>query len=284
MPVAASGNLFTLRLRIGVFPVNKVYFCPHNYTGMKVVIIEDEQLLADELEELLREVDLGIEVVAKLDSIATSVEWLRANTCDLIFLDIHLNDGLSFSIFDQVSITIPVVFTTAFDSYSIKAFELNSISYLLKPIEIEPLSRAITKYRSLQPVLSPISQLMEYLHLGDSQGKSYKKRFILAMGVVQKPVEAGDIAFFMADNKHLFAFTRDGKKYFYDSTLAKLAEELNPKQFFRINRKYYVNINSVRELLPYSKSRIKVRLTPETEDDVIISYARANDFKLWLSE
>jgi two-component system, LytTR family, response regulator LytT len=249
---------------------------------MRVAIIEDEHLLADELEDMLHELNPSVEVVAKLGSVASSIEWLGRHTCDLIFLDVHLSDGLSFAIFDKVSVSIPIIFTTAFDSYSLKAFELNSISYLLKPIELDKLEGALSKYRSLQP---PIEQLMEFLRSGEASGRgSYKRRFILSMGAVQRPVEAEEVAFFMADNKHLFAFTRDGRKYFYDSTLARLVEELDPKQFFRINRKYYVNISSVRELLPYSKSRIKVKLAPETEDDVIISYARANDFKRWLSE
>lgn len=251
---------------------------------MKVVIVEDEPLLADELEDMLCEADPAIAVLAKLDSVASSVEWLRNNSCDLIFLDVQLSDGLSFAIFEELDITTPVIFTTAFDSYSLKAFDLNSISYLLKPIEMDRLEAALAKFKSLKSSSSSIDSLLDYIRMGSAPATSYKKRFILTMGAIQRPVDVEDIAYFMADNKHLFAFTRDGKKYFYDSTLARLAEELNPKMFFRINRSYYANINSVRELLPYSKSRIKVRLIPETEEDVIISYARANDFKKWLSE
>lgn len=251
---------------------------------MRVLIVEDERLLADELEDMLHEVDTGIEVVAKLDSVAASVEWLGHNSCDLIFLDVQLSDGLSFAIFDEVTVSTPIVFTTAFDSYSLKAFELNSVSYLLKPIEFDKLEKAILKYRSVKAPAVPVELLMEYLRKKEPSERSYKRRFILTMGAIQRPVEADAIAYFMADNKHLFAYTTDGKKYFYDSTLARLEEELDPKQFFRINRKYYTHINSVRELLPYSKSRIKVRLKPETEEDVIISHAKANDFKQWLSE
>ena len=251
---------------------------------MRIVIIEDEPLLADELEDMLLELDSSFQIAARLESITDSVSWLTSNSCDLIFLDVHLCDGLSFSIFDRISITTPIIFTTAFDSYAIKAFELNSIAYLLKPIEKDLLQKAIEKFHMLNHPDDSLQKLINHIKGSQNLASSYPKRFILTVGVTQKPVSADSIAYFMADNKHLFAYTRDGKKYLYDSTLAKLEMELDPSKFFRLNRRYYANIDSIIELIPYSKSRIKVKLKPETEEDVIISYARVNEFKQWLSK
>lgn len=250
---------------------------------MNVVIVEDEYLLAEELSDLLFEIDPTINVLATLDCISESVRWLSENTCDLIFLDVNLSDGLSFSIFEQVNVSTPIIFTTAFDSYAIKAFEVNSVDYLLKPIEKERLEKAIQKYRQMAPQTPNLSELYDMI-TSRYKALNHKKRFILTLGAIQKPVESSQVAYFMSDNKHLFAITNDSKRYFYDSTLAKLEEELDPKEFFRLSRKYYANINSVKELVSYSKSRIKVKLCPETEDDVIISHARANEFKKWLND
>lgn len=250
---------------------------------MNIVIIEDEYLLAEELEEKILSIDSSIKVIAKLDSVSQSVEWLKNNTCDLIFLDVHLSDGLSFSIFDSVDVNIPIIFTTAYNQYSIKAFDLNSIAYLLKPVDEEKLKKALDKFKNLKTdYKNNINDLIAYLNREETSGHNYKKRFMLSMGKVQKPVAVEDIAYFMADDKYLFAFTSKGEKYFCDSTLARLESELDPDNFFRVNRKFYVSINSVNELIPYSKSRIKIKLIPETEEEVIISSAKAKEFKEWL--
>lgn len=250
---------------------------------MNVIIIEDEYLLADELEEKLNAVGRGIKVLAKLESIAQSIDWLSVNTCDLIFLDVHLSDGLSFSIFDSIDINIPIIFTTAYNQYAIKAFDLNSIAYLLKPIDEKALLKALDKYEALKSEhRDNIDKLLSYIGNKRAEEKKYRERFVLTMGKVQKPVSADEIAYFMADDKYLFAFTFSGEKFFCDSTLTRLEEELNPKDFFRVNRSYFVNIKSVNELIPYSKSRTKVRLKPETEDDVITSSAKTKEFKEWL--
>lgn len=251
---------------------------------MNVVIVEDEYLLAEELADLLHEIDPSINILAMLSSISESTAWFSNYQCDLIFLDVNLSDGLSFSIFEQMNISTPVIFTTAFDSYAIKAFEVNSIAYLLKPIEKEKLEKALQKYRATTPIHPNIEKLYGILAQHYIVPQPYKKRFILTLGAIQKPVESSQIAYFMSDNKYLIACTSDGKRYFYDSNLTKLEEELDPKEFFRLSRKYFANINSVKELISYSKSRIKVKLCPETEEDVIISYARANEFKRWLNE
>ncbi len=250
---------------------------------MDIVIIEDEYLLAEELEEKILGIDGSINVLAKLDSVSESIEWLRNNTCDLIFLDVHLSDGLSFSIFESVDINIPVVFTTAYNQYSIKAFDLNSIAYLLKPVDEEKLRKALEKFNNLNVDYSNnINDLISYLNRGGEPVKKFKKRFMLSMGKVQRPVSVDDIAYFMADDKYLFAYTGKGEKYFCDSTLSRLEKELDTEAFFRINRKFFVSIKSVKELIPYSKSRVKIKLVPEPEYEVIISSAKAKEFKEWL--
>lgn len=258
---------------------------------MDIVIIEDEYLLAEELEYKLKRIDTSINVIAKLDSVSQSTEWLRENSCDLIFLDVHLSDGISFSIFDSVEVDIPVIFTTAYNQYSIKAFDLNSIAYLLKPVDEDKLRTAINKFYKLEKYGDKIKDLIAYFNReegGVSAGdkgaiKNYRKRFMLNMGKVQKPVAVEDIAYFMADDKYLFAFTSVGEKFFCDSTLTKLEDELDPEMFFRVNRKFFVSIDSVHELIPYSKSRIKIKLLPESEEEVIISSAKAKEFKDWLT-
>lgn len=252
---------------------------------MDIVIIEDEYLLAEELEEKILNIDSSINIVAKLDSVSQSIDWLKNNTCDLIFLDVHLSDGISFSIFDSLEVYIPIIFTTAYNQYSIKAFDLNSIAYLLKPVDEDKLRKSIDKFKNLRgDYNNNLKDLIAYLNREEKPQANFKKRFMLSMGKVQKPVAIDDIAYFMADDKYLFAFTSAGEKFFCDSTLARLEMELNPEMFFRVNRKFFVSISSVNELIPYSKSRIKVKLLPETEEEVIISSAKAKEFKEWLTK
>jgi DNA-binding LytR/AlgR family response regulator len=247
---------------------------------MNVVIIEDEYLLAEELEDKLLAINPEIKIVAKLESVKDSIDWFKANTCDLIFLDVHLSDGISFSIFDEISISTPIIFTTAYNHYAIKAFEVNSISYILKPINDKDLERALDKYTQLQNTSLPDFSALNELLL--AKPLVYKKRLVLNIGKIHKPVLVEDIAYFMADDKYLFAIVNTGEKFFCDFTLAKLETEINPNDFFRVNRRYFVSFASVKELIPYSKSRIKIKIYPETEEEVIISTSRAKEFKEWL--
>lgn len=249
---------------------------------MDVVIVEDEYLLADELEDMILSADSSINIVAKLDSVQESVEWFKHNSCDLVFMDIHLSDGISFSIFEKVNIDIPVVFTTAYDHYSIKAFDVNSIAYLLKPIKEEDVQKSLNKFSTINS-----SQSIDYSAIKSLISKASiqcKQRFVLRMGKIQKPVSVSDISYFMADDKFLLAIVKDGKKYFCDSTLARLEKELDANDFYRVNRKYIVSFSAVKELLSYSKSRIKLKLSPETEEDVIISSSKAKEFIEWLEK
>lgn len=251
---------------------------------MNVVIVEDEHLLALELEELLLDLAPGITIAAKLGSVAEAVDWFKHNRCDLAFMDIQLNDGLSFDILKRVPSHYPIIFTTAYDQYAIQAFEHNSISYLLKPIDPVKLEQALNKFQqTVAHQGEDLSQLLKYLKQCTTEPQ-YTTRFILSLGKVQRPVNADQIAYFMADNKYLFAITFEGKKYFCDHTLTDLEQKIDPRQFYRVNRRYMVNINAIKELLSYSKSRLKIKLTPETDEEVIISNAKSNEFRTWLSK
>ena len=251
---------------------------------MKAVIIEDEKFAAQRLEKMLHEIDPEIEIIAKLVSVQDSVKWLKANTCDLIFLDIQLSDGISFSIFDEVTIKTPIIFTTAYDQYAIKAFDLNSISYLLKPIRKDELEESLNKYENLRSAFSIDFESL----LAGIQGKEpdYKKRFLVQIGDKLKKFEIDDIAYFYAFDKSVFIKTFKNKSCVIDHTLDTIEKIVNPGQFFRINRKYIVNIQAISEMIAYSRGRVKINLNPPADDemDAIVSIERASKFKQWMNQ
>ena len=250
---------------------------------MDVLIVEDEQLLAMELAEKLVRLDETIKIVGQTESIGSTVEWLRANRCDLMFLDVHLSDGNSFSIFDKVKVDCPIIFTTAYDKYAIKAFELNSIVYLLKPVDEDDLKKALDKFRKIRNSVMPdINNLLNCLNKPEVPANKYIQRMMLSIGQKQMAMSVDDIAYFMADGRYLYAFGKDGKRYLCETTLYKLEEELNPHNFFRLNRRFMVSFDSVAYFVRYSKSRVKVKLKPELEEDVIISADKVTEFKSWL--
>ena len=251
---------------------------------MEVIIIEDEQLLAEELQRELLLVDASIRVVKHLTNVADSIEWLQSNRCDLIFSDIELTDGLSFSIFKKLDISIPVVFITAYNKYAIKAFETNSIGYILKPFESDDLKKAIDKYKKFKVDDLLIRKLLDQLSVNEEPANTspYLNRLALTLGNIQKPVSVEEIVYFMADDRYLFAITREGKKYYYDATLAQLETELNPAQFFRANRRYFINKNFVNEIKTISRSRLEIKMTEETDEKIIVSYSRSKEFKDWI--
>lgn len=250
---------------------------------MKVVIIEDEALAAERLEKMLKELVPGITIAAKLASVESSVVWLKENNVDLIFLDIQLTDGLSFSIFDKVEVKTPVIFTTAYDQYAIKAFELNSISYLLKPIKKQELEKSLQKYQSLKSVYCIDFETL----LSNIQGKTeYKKRFLIQIADKYRKVETERIAYFFALEKNVFFKTVEGQTYPLDMSLDQVEKVLDPALFFRINRKYIININAISNMVSWSKRRIKVELTPSVDNntDTIVSMERYSEFKKWLDK
>jgi DNA-binding LytR/AlgR family response regulator len=250
---------------------------------MKTVIIEDEALAADRLEEILKEVNPEIEVLAKIGSIRNAIRWFLENTVDLIFLDIRLSDGLSFSIFEQVAVNTPVIFTTAYDQYAIKAFKLNSIAYLLKPVRKSELMESLQKFQSLKTAYS-----IDYDRLAailENRKQSYKKRFLIQIGVRIRRVEAESIAYFFAHDKGVFLKTFENAEYPVEHTLDQLDEQLDPAMFFRINRKYMVNMKAIQQMTAFSRGRIKIDLhpAPAVQDDTIVSIERSKDFKTWMN-
>lgn len=251
---------------------------------MNILIIEDEALAADRLEKMLREITPDITVLAKLGSVKESVKWLMLNSADLIFLDIQLSDGLSFSIFEQVSIQTPVIFTTAYDQYAIKAFQLNSISYLLKPIRKNDLAESLQKYRSLKTAFSIDFEGL----LSAIQGKKpeFRKRFLIQIADKFRKVEIEEIAYFYAYDRNVFFTTLDGHSYPVDVSLDTLENTIDPAYFFRINRKYIVSMKSIATMIAWSRSRIKLVLKPPADDemDTIVSIDRATDFKKWMNK
>lgn len=251
---------------------------------MNVLIVEDEELLALELAEKLVLLNNDIKIVGQTHSVASTVEWLQHNDCDLIFMDIHLSDGNSFSIFDKIKVTHPVIFTTAYDQYAIRAFDVNSIGYLLKPIEEQDLENVLTKYREMKDAFqSSLENLLNHLKEAPPTQKKFLDRIILFTTQKQISIPVNEIAYFMADDRYLFAITDTGNKYFYNSTLYKLEEELDNQSFFRLNRRFIANLKSIVSFTPYSKGRVKVKLNPALEDEVIISSDKVKDFKLWLT-
>lgn len=249
---------------------------------MNVVIIEDEKPSARLLERKLNAI--GVEVNMKLHSVEDSIQWFVNNPePDLIFLDIQLSDGLSLEIFETVKIVAPVIFTTAYDEYAIQAFKLNSIDYLLKPIDKNELSFAVNKFKSNFQNENKEVNLSEIKKLISNNSKEYKKRFTVNVGTSIKIFNTIDIACFYSQDKTSFLLTNSGRSYILDSSLDKIYDTLDPEVFFKVNRKYVLNINEIKDIINYSNSRLKVNLNTPTEDDIIVARDRVKAFKNWLS-
>ena len=250
---------------------------------MKALIVEDEKLAAERLIELIEETDSSIEIVDVLTNIRDTVSWLEKNTADIIFLDIHLEDGLSFKIFEKIEIDTPIIFTTAYDKYAIDAFKLNSIDYLLKPISREDLGKSVRKFKKFGKTTSSfdINELKKALQ----PEANYLKNFLVQYGTKIKKIKVENVAYFYAHEKAVYAVTNDGKKHILDKTLDNIEQSVDPRLFFRINRKIIVSEKSIVDMTAYSRSRIKLDLDPKTPNDVeaIVSIERSPDFKNWLS-
>lgn len=250
---------------------------------MNVIIIEDEKPAARRLSRLLAELD--VEVSTMLHSVEESIEWFQNNSHpDLIFLDIQLSDGLSFEIFDIIEVKSAIIFTTAYDEYALQAFKLNSIDYLLKPIDDEELESAVKKYQDLKPENQKISVDFNDIKklLVNPLEREYKKRFTVKVGQHLKIINADEVECFFSENKGTYAATSDGRNYLLDTTLEQLEEELSPKIFFRVSRKFYVNVNHINDIISYTNSRLQIKLNRFNEQEIIVSRERVRDFKLWL--
>jgi DNA-binding LytR/AlgR family response regulator len=251
---------------------------------MKVLVVEDEIAAARRLIKMIKEVDPELEILSTTDSISSTVNWLNSNPLpELIFMDIHLADGSSFKIFDQVKITCPIIFTTAYDQYAIQAFKVNSIDYLLKPIKIDELAFSIKKYREVINQIKAID-IETLVNAIRKQEQTFQRRFIVQYADKLKAIEVEDIAYFTALEKGVFLVSLDNHRYAIDYTLEKLEGILDPMHFYRANRKFLVSFSSIKSMFTYSKSRVKLELTPNPETEVIVSSDRSAGFKEWLNQ
>lgn len=251
---------------------------------MKVIIIEDERLSAEYLENLLKKTDSTIEVISVIGTVKKSIELLSSGIkADLLFVDVHLADGLSFEIFSALNTTIPIIFTTAYDEYAIKAFKLNSVDYLLKPVAITDLSNALEKFKKITLNYN-IGFIQDLASVYQNQRKGFKNRFMVKLGDTITTVKTDEISHFISEDGMVMLNTTIGKKYPLDFTLDHLENVLDPDSFFRINRKVILHISSVNKVGAFFNSRLKISLESLKDEDGVVSRERVNDFKKWLDK
>jgi DNA-binding LytR/AlgR family response regulator len=251
---------------------------------MRVVIIEDELPQAKQLQHLLSEIDSSIDVLDILTSVSEAIAFLPLHQVDLIFLDIQLSDGLCFEIFEKVNIGCPVIFTTAYDKYAIEAFKHNGIDYLLKPISKAELNKSIDKFKSFTISAIDYAHLLYSIKSLTTNMKMYKKRFVSQAGKKLKIITSTDIAYFYAFGGGVFIKTHKNENLLIDQTLENLEQELDPYEFFRLNRKVIAHVSAIREMYPFSKSRLKISLIPQFDEDVIVSYKNIRSFMQWIKK
>lgn len=247
---------------------------------MNAYIVEDEAPAAQGLVRLLEQTVPAIRVVGMADNVEDAVRGIAALRPDIIFMDIHLGDDLCFSIFDKVAVEAPVIFTTAYDQYAIKAFQANGIDYLLKPIEAEAVRTALDKVNRLQRRFGMDPGVLR--ELTALQRPAYRERFMVASGGQIRSIPVEQVAYFQSEGRYVKLMTTDHHRYIVDGTMDKLGNELDPRRFFRINRQLIVSFEAIRSMVPYSKSRVKVVLQPEPDVDSIVSVERSAEFKAWL--
>jgi len=251
---------------------------------MNVLIIEDEPLAAQRLEILVGELVLGGKVIDKIDSVKKSVQWLQKNPApDLILMDIQLADGVSFQIFDQVEVKSPVIFTTAYDEYALKAFKVNSIDYILKPVDKTEFSQALRKLDGFMRVQTSQEDLMKNISQAMSMlTRKYKERFVIKVGEHLKTVEVRNILYFYSQEKTTFCHANDNRSHILDFTLEQVEGLVDPNEFFRVNRKYLVRGESIQDIISYTNSRLRLVLKNSTDNDVIVARERVQEFRQWL--
>jgi two-component system, LytTR family, response regulator LytT len=250
---------------------------------MNIIIIEDEKPAARLLQRKVEK--LGLQVNVLLHSVEEAIYWFNTNTHpDLIFLDIQLSDGLSFEIFETIDIKSAVIFTTAYDEYALRAFKLNSIDYLLKPIDEDDLETAVNKFKARNTAAPNLSLDFEMIKkmLVNPIERIYKKRFTIKMGQQLKMINIDEVECFFSENKGTYLHTFDNRDYLLDNTLEQLETELDPVAFYRVSRKFIVPLKAIKEIQLYSNSRLKVILPTYKEDEIVVARERVNDFKEWL--
>lgn len=251
---------------------------------IKIVMLEDEEPAARRLQKLIRETEADAEVVAVLDSIGATKEWLQQNPQpDLMLVDIHLADGISLELFKQVQVQCPLIFTTAYDEYALQAFKLNSVDYLLKPVKKEELHNALEKFKKQKAKEQPPVDISKLLESMQQSAANYRDRFIIRYGEHIKTIETKDAAYFYTESRANFLVMNDGKRYVVDYNLDQLESMLNPKTFFRINRQFIVSLHSIDEMTAWTKARVLIKLKPATKHETIVSTERSPDFKKWLA-
>lgn len=252
---------------------------------MKVLIIEDEAPAFRRLQKMLEELKPGIEIIEVIDSVEESVKWLNNHRVpDLLFMDIQLSDGISFEIFDQVKITCPVVFITAFDEYMLRAFKVNSIDYLLKPVKMEDLSQSLQKYSTMKATFgktssTDLSDLISQIRMDD---RKYKNRFLVRQGEKLISIATSNIAYFQTSNGVVRLVTLEDKKYIMDQTLEELSQHLDAENFFRANRQFLIHFPAIKAVHKYHKGKLAIELNLPVNDTLTVSSERASIFKEWL--
>lgn len=258
---------------------------------MKILIVEDEELAVKKLQKTLLAVDESAEIVGVTDSIKATVDWLQSSPSpDLILMDIELADGQSFEIFNLMPVKVPVIFTTSYDEYALKAFKVNSIDYLLKPIQKEELQAALEKFRRMTSSASTeakpdlnIDNLIKELQQ-KLQPKEYRKRFLVKQAQKLVSIDVSDIAYFYSDGRLNFFKTCDNKKYVVDYTMDELEEMLDPDKYFRTSRSFYVSVNCIDQIHDYFGNRLLLQLSPVVDKEVLVSREKVMDFKKWMGK
>lgn len=250
---------------------------------MNVLIIEDEPLAAQRLETLLVDMVGNVRIVEKIDSVKKTVSWLQKNPApDLILMDIQLADGLSFQVFEQCEVKSPVIFTTAYDEYALKAFKVNSIDYILKPVDKTELAHALQKLDSLKNIQPSQEVLMQSISMAINMlAKKYKERFVIKVGEHLKTIEVKSILYFYSQEKATFCHA-DNRNHILDFTLEQVEALVDPADFFRVNRKYLVRADSIRDIISYTNSRLRLVLKNSQDNDVIVARERVQEFRQWL--
>ncbi|WP_077921036.1 LytTR family DNA-binding domain-containing protein [Spirosoma sp. 209] len=250
---------------------------------MNVVIIEDEDRTARQLERLIHKYDPSITILTQLPSVREALAWFRQHPQpDLAFMDIHLEDGLAFSLFEQMNLTVPVIFTTAYEEYTIRAFKVNSIDYLLKPVDYAELTAALDKFKTVRtaPRLPDLQALVELMQR--PRAAAYKERFMISIGTKIRSVEVAELAYFVSEEKATFLVTREGQHLPVEYSLDQLAGLLNPDQFFRVNRQFLVARPAIQTIQAYSAGKLRLDLTPPSRQEIFVSMSRLSEFKDWL--
>lgn len=248
---------------------------------MKILIIEDEVPAAKRLKSLILEAEPSAEILTVIDEVTVAVDWLKSNEHpDLIFMDIQLADGFSFQIFEKIEVKSAVIFATAFDEYAIKAFKVNGLDYLLKPIKKEELAQSIDRFKKLKLQSGINLDLIQNLFA--QQHQKYKDRFLVKSGDQLNYVKVTEIAYFISEGSYSFLVAGSGNRFILDDSLDQIEQFLDPKYFFRINRKMIVGIESVQKIAPYFNNRLKLELSPADTNETIVSRQKVKEFKSWL--